>query len=119
MAKDYKRFDAYKRAGRTHLNPEEVAQVLKISLAGLCNQRTRGRGPNFRRQDDGSIVYLVTDVEDYLNGNPGTSTCEASAIRRGFLPAKTITKSRGSSSQPPPARPATRGQKARSGASDG
>lgn len=82
------------------LSPNEVAQVLNISYKGLAMRRSRGQKPNYVRRDDGGIAYPMEEVEAFMMGTPCSSTSESRGRRLGFLPAKTITKSRGSKSQP-------------------
>lgn len=54
--------------------PDEVAQALHTTTAGLAQMRYRGEGPKFIRVGRRRILYRWNDVEQWLDA----STCTRS-----------------------------------------
>jgi predicted site-specific integrase-resolvase len=51
------------------LTPQEVSQLIKISVGTLENWRLAGRGPKFFKIGDGPrghVRYRLQDVEDWM-----------------------------------------------------
>jgi len=54
--------------------PKEVAAALHTTEAGLAQMRYRGTGPKFRKVASRKVIYLWSDVQDYLDANTMTRT---------------------------------------------
>ena len=53
--------------------PAEVAAALDMSEAALAAMRYRGTGPRFRKRGR-QVLYLWSDVRDYLDAGTRTRT---------------------------------------------
>lgn len=49
--------------------PQQVAQVLGTTEAGLAQMRYRGTGPKFCRVGGRKVIYRWSDVRAYLDAN--------------------------------------------------
>lgn len=97
---DYGFLAELENAGQQLLTPAEASRVLGITESALYQRRRQGFSPAYNKREDGRVVYLLEVISAYLRGASTASTTESRARRLGLLPAKTITKSRGSKSQP-------------------
>jgi hypothetical protein len=69
--------------------PEQVAEALDTSLAGLAQMRYRGTGPKFVKRGR-RVLYRWSDVRDYLDAN----TCQRTDDVRDVPDRRTIVESR-------------------------
>lgn len=52
------------------LSATEAAALIGVSAQTLVNWRGKGKGPKFRRRDDGTIEYLKSHVEGWKKSHP-------------------------------------------------
>jgi predicted DNA-binding transcriptional regulator AlpA len=52
--------------------PEEVAETLHTTTAGLAQLRYRGEGPKFVRAGRRRVLYRWSDVEDWIEASTRT-----------------------------------------------
>lgn len=57
------------------LTSKETARILRLSPQTLCNWRTAGRGPRFRKIGR-RVVYAETDVNEWLSDQSRNNTSE-------------------------------------------
>jgi excisionase family DNA binding protein len=49
-----------------YLAPEQVADILKVSEKTLTNWRHRGKGLPFYKPSGRTVLYKMSDVENYI-----------------------------------------------------
>jgi predicted DNA-binding transcriptional regulator AlpA len=52
--------------------PEEVAEALHTTTAGLAQMRYRGNGPKFVRLGERRVLYRWSDIEDWIAASTRT-----------------------------------------------
>lgn len=57
-------------------SPQEVAEVIGLTVTALANMRMTGTGPKFVRLGPRHIRYRWADVEAWMNENTHQSTDE-------------------------------------------
>lgn len=65
---------------KSYLTQQHAAELLHISPRTLERMRVEGTGPTFLKAGR-RVLYVRTDIEDWLEANSFTSTSESKAVR--------------------------------------
>jgi hypothetical protein len=65
-----------------YLKPSEAAAYLRRSIPWLAVRRCRGDGPVYRKAG-GHVLYLQSDLDDWINGRVLRSTADDADERAG------------------------------------